>query len=71
MDNFVIENENYAHGYSDAFLAKYKINGELEWTKQVAGSDSDSINSIQPTNDGGMIIGASLDYAGIRLENGE
>ena len=71
LDNFVIENENYAHGYSDAFLAKYKINGELEWTKQVAGSDSDSINSIQPTNDGGMIIGASLDYAGIRLENGE
>ena len=71
LDNFVIENVNYAHGYSDAFLAKYKINGELEWTKQVAGSNSDSINSIQPTNDGGMIIGASLDYAGIRLENGE
>ena len=56
-------------GTYDGMLIKYTSNGEVEWAKEVGGTDSDYINSIVETSDGGYIVGGYFGSS-IDLENG-
>ncbi|MCB2342393.1 hypothetical protein [Clostridium estertheticum] len=45
-------------GTDDAILIKFNKSGATEWIKDVGGSDSDRLNSVQQTSDGGYIAAA-------------
>ena len=44
------------NGSQDGMLIKYRNNGEIEWAKEVGGSNSDGIVSVSETNDRGYIV---------------
>ncbi|WAG62450.1 hypothetical protein [Clostridium estertheticum] len=51
-------------GSADAILVKFDKSGTTEWIKDVGGSDSDGLSSVQQTSDGGYIAvahSASID----------
>ncbi len=57
-------------GSSDGMIIKYKANGDVEWAKTVGGTNSDSINSVCATKDGGFVVGGSFYSRTITLDNG-
>jgi hypothetical protein len=46
-------------GGTDYWLVKVDGSGNKQWEKTFGGSDNESINSVQPTSDGGYILGGS------------
>jgi len=48
--------KSFGSGGLDAFVLKLDSKGELEWQKTFGGGDSDEVNSIQQTTDGGYIV---------------
>ncbi|WP_161597202.1 CBM96 family carbohydrate-binding protein [Dyadobacter flavalbus] len=44
-------------GYYDLWIVKINSEGEKQWDKSYGGNDPDLIQSIQPTPDGGFLIG--------------
>ncbi len=40
---------------SDGFVSKTDLNGVVQWTKKIGGSQEDVINVVRPTSDGGYI----------------
>ena len=44
-------------GSCDGMLIKYSSSGEVEWARSVGGSNTDQINSVSETADGGVIAG--------------
>ena len=40
---------------SDGFVSKTDLNGVVQWTKKIGGSQEDVINVVRPTADGGYI----------------
>jgi len=46
-----------ASGFYDAYLVRTDSNGDTIWTRTFGGSNPDAGNSLQPTADGGYIIG--------------
>lgn len=40
---------------SDGFISKTDLNGTVQWTKKIVGSQDDMINVVRPTSDGGYI----------------
>lgn len=42
---------------NDGFLIKYSSDGDVNWVTNIGGSDSDYINSIAATSDGGIVVG--------------
>ena len=53
----------------DGFVAKYSSSGEAEWANVIGGSDSDYINSVAPTSDGGAIAGGYFYSSDIQVGN--
>ncbi|MBU3155768.1 hypothetical protein [Clostridium estertheticum] len=58
-------------GSADAILVKFDKSGTNEWIKDVGGSDSDGLSSVQQTSDGGYIAAAYSastdgDFTGVR-----
>ena len=45
------------NGNTDGLIIKYSAEGEVEWAKNIGGSDYDGFNSVAETNDGGCIVG--------------
>ena len=56
-------------GYSDGMIIKYSSKGEAEWAEGIGGTDSDYINSVAETLDGGYIVGGSFGSSSIDLGN--
>jgi len=56
---YIIGGEIYGFGAGsyDALIAKLDSSGNISWLKTIGGTNTDSINSIQQTSDGGYIIG--------------
>ena len=49
---------NKNSGRDDGMLIKYNARGEVEWAEGIGGtSDSDHIESVSETSDGGYIVG--------------
>ena len=46
-------------GSNDYWIVKIDANGEKQWDKTFGGNNSDELNSIQQTTDGGYILGGS------------
>ncbi len=44
------------YGYSDAWILKLDVDGDMEWEKSFGGSFFDWANTIQATTDGGFIV---------------
>ena len=59
------------NGSTDGMIIKYSSNGEIEWAQEIGGQNSDFINSIAETSDGGYIAGGNFWSKGIDLGNGE
>ena len=65
------EEHNGSTTYSSSgILVKYSSNGNEEWNKKVASDGKAKINSVQPTKDGGYIVGGSFETENIDLGDG-
>ena len=58
------------NGIVDGMIIKYSSNGEAKWAKGIGGQNSDYIESIAETQDGGYIVGGYF-WSSIDLGNGE
>lgn len=47
------------HGDDDVWVLKLDNLGDIQWQKCMGGTDCDFAESIQPTNDGGFIVGGA------------
>ena len=56
--------------YPDGMVIKYSSTGEVEWAQGIGGTDSDYINSVSESRDGGYIVGGYFDSDSIDLGNG-
>ncbi len=66
-------NEYKCKGTVEGIVVKFNSKGDLVWTKLYGGSKSDMIHSVQPTSDGGFIIGGKsestdADFSGLGTE---
>ncbi len=43
----------------DYWIVKLKADGSKEWDKTLGGNNNDQLTSLQPTSDGGYILGGS------------
>ena len=66
LDDYILTNHSWQN---DGLIIKYNSKGELEWAKAIGDStnSSDSISSVAPTNDGGIIAGGSFTSKEIQL----
>ena len=65
-----VENETLtSNGSSDGLIIKYNSEGEVEWAKNIGGSDEDEIQSVAPTSDGGYIAGGYFYSKTIQVGN--
>ena len=63
------DNTLTSNGYFDGMIIKYDSEGEVEWAKNIGGSDSDYIYSVAETKDGGYIAGGYFKSSSINLDN--
>ena len=57
-------------GVLDGMLVKYNSNNECEWARTIAGTNSESIETVSQTSDGGYIAGGHFYSSSIDLGNG-
>ena len=53
--------------YSDGFIVKFNANFEVELASSIGGRDSDSIESVVATKDGGYIVGGNFSSDSITI----
>ena len=58
---------NSSEYYADGMIIKYSAKGEVEWARSVGGSNTDCINSVASTRDGGYIAGGYFASRSIQL----
>lgn len=51
----------------DSIIIKYNSNGEIEWSKIVAGEDSDFIDYVSETTDGGFIASGNFSSSSVMI----
>ena len=61
---------------TDALIVKYSADDEIEWANSVGGTNSEYINSVAQTKDGGYIVGGyfsstTIDLDGYILNNSD
>ena len=61
---------NKRSSWYDGMIIKYNARGEVEWAEGIGEIDSDSINAIAETSDGGYIVGGEFNSRSIELGNG-
>ena len=69
VGNFTIENKDTYGNTSDGIVVKYSNIGEVEWATSFGGDNSEYINSVSSTKDGGCIVGA--DFSSREIEAGD
>lgn len=52
---------------TDGMVIKYDKEGNVKWVNKVGESDSDYINSVSATEDGGAIVGGSFKADSIKI----
>lgn len=65
-NNIVLKNR----GSYDGMIIKYNKNGVLQWEKVIGDNGWDSIVSIEPTEEGGYLVGGYFNSQAISLGNG-
>ncbi|MCB0453737.1 MAG: T9SS C-terminal target domain-containing protein, partial [Aequorivita sp.] len=45
-----------SNGFFDIWIVKTDVDGNIEWQNSIGGNDSDEINALELTSDGGYII---------------
>ena len=58
-----------SRGYVDGMIIKYNQDGEIEWAKNVGGTDYDIFRSIMECDDGSYIVVGSVDSYTIYLDD--
>ena len=53
--------------YSDGMIIKYSSSGEVEWARSIGGSRDESISSVTPIRDGGIILGGYFQSRSIQV----
>jgi len=48
-----------AQGTYDYWIVKLNARGDIEWQNTIGGDNDDGLNSVQPTDDGGYILGGT------------
>lgn len=48
-----------AYGFGDAWIVKVDAARNLQWERSFGGSEFDRVNDLQPTSDGGYIVGCT------------
>ena len=68
LGEYILVNKS-THSFmdSDGFIIKYNKNGEVKWADSIEGSDTDRINSVSKTSDGGYIVGGYFDSSSIKV----
>ena len=66
-----LKNNSSSTNNADGMIIKYSEEGEVEWAQGIGGSDSDYINSVAETRDGGYVVGGYFYSSSIDLGNGE
>ncbi len=66
-----LSNKSDSTIYSDGMIIKYNNSGKVEWAKGFGGSNSDYINSVVQTEDGGYLAVGYILSDNIDLGNGE
>ena len=56
--------------YPDGMLIKYSSTGEVEWAKEIGDKNSECINTVAQSSDGGYIVGGYFDSSSIEFGNG-
>ena len=60
-------------GEADAYVAKYNLNGDIQWVTRGGGSLSDEFRDVAATPDGGVVavgyIGANANFSGTGMAN--
>ena len=68
LGEYILVNKStYSFMDSDGFIIKYNKNGEVKWADSIEGSDTDRINSVSKTSDGGYIVGGYFDSSSIKV----
>ena len=68
LENGIVLTNNGTN--ADIMILKYNLNGNLEWAKNIGGSSYDLCMSVNPTTDGGFLIGGYFASSQISLGNG-
>ena len=68
VGNYTFSN-NSTSGNGDAFLVKFDVNGNILWANSYGSTNSEHINSIVATEDGGFITGGSFSSDTLVLGN--
>ena len=66
-DYTLINNGNY--NMSDGMVIKCDANNNIEWARSIGGEDSDVIDSVIETKDGGYIVGGYFESDSITIGN--
>ena len=56
--------------YPDGMLIKYNQEGNVEWAKEIGDKNSECINTVVQSSDGGYIVGGYFDSSSIEFGNG-
>ena len=68
IDDFHIGQYNLNNeGNEDTFIAKYDIDGNVEWATSLGKNGHDFIYSIAETNDGGFVLGGCFDSENLTI----
>jgi outer membrane protein assembly factor BamB len=60
---------SYGAGWSDVYLIKTDVNGNVLWTRTYGGRERDRGYSVQQTSDGGyIIVGSTLSFGSGRSD---
>ncbi len=68
-EDIAAPNEYKCKGTVEGIVVKFNSKGNVVWTKLYGGSKSDMIHSVQPTADGGFIIGGKSDSRDFDLKD--
>ena len=63
IGEYILENS----GANDGILIKYNNEGKVKWATSISGNRSEYIESVEPTEDGGVIVGGYFGSSTIKM----
>ena len=61
-------NNNYVDYKTDGIIIKYNSEGEVEWVKSIGGDDSESVDLVYVTKDGGFLVAGHFNGDSIKID---